>query len=252
MSSSHRAHHEYGMRDQTHGVNLTGRTSASQPLFRASLFIWGGGATPQVVLANVTAHLWTKHGRRYLTSDSRPQIMPFDEYPKRFSYNDVLFDPTLPAPPKPGTTAARATSVLVDGHQVWGIANMGRDGANFHGWENDVCNSFGIAYYGAKWRNSTLINVSSGMVRLSTLAPISANGDFPSMGVHCPSYLARIKPEFKMTLTQSCMCRSGRRHIQFRDRGMGRNDSVRQSFRGRKRTQFWLGQGCLRPKTHGR
>ena len=127
----------------------------------------------------------------------------FDEYPKRFSYNDVLFDPTLSAPPKPGTTAARATSALVDRQQVWGIANMGRDGANFHAWENDVCNSFGIAYYGAKWRNSTLINVSSGMVRLSTLAPLSANEDFPSTGVHCSSHPTTIKPEFMTILTEN-------------------------------------------------
>ena len=181
VSSSHRVHHEYGMRDQTFGINLTLRTLASQPLFRTSLLIWGGGATPQAVLTNVTAHLWTTHGHRYVARNPRPQIMPFDEYPRRFSYNEVLFDSQLSAPPKPGTTAAKATSAVVDGHQVWGIANMGRDGANFHGWENDVCNSFGIAYYGAKWGNSTLANVSAGMVRLSTLAPISATGTFPSI-----------------------------------------------------------------------
>lgn len=180
VSSSHRAHHEYGMRDQTYGVNLTGRTFESQPLFRTSLLIFGGGATPQRVLANITAHLWTLYGHHYLMRSSRPQIMPFDDYPKRFSYNEVLFDPEFSSPPKSGTTAAKATHALVDGQDIWGIANMGRDGANFHGWENDVCNSFGIAYYGAKWRNSTLVNVSTGMVRLSTLAPLSNTGTFPS------------------------------------------------------------------------
>jgi hypothetical protein len=182
VSSSHRVRHEYGMRDEVYAVNLTERTAAGPPLFRASLFIWGGGATPAVVLANVTSFLWRTHGHRHLVGDIRPQIMPFDLYPKRFSYNEVLFDPTIPSPPKPGTTCAKATAAVIDGHQVWGIANMGRDGANFHAWENDACNSFGIAHYGAKWKNAKLRNVSMGMVRLSTLAPLSSsNGAFPSI-----------------------------------------------------------------------
>jgi hypothetical protein len=97
--------------------------------------------------------------------------MPFDDYPRLFSYNQVLFDPTLGSPPKAGATCAKATAAVVSGHQVWGIANQGRDGANFHAWENDACNAFGISHYAAKWRNATLSNVSAGMLRLSTLAP---------------------------------------------------------------------------------
>ena len=60
---------------------------------------------------------------------ARPQIMPFDDYPRRFSYNDVLFDPTIGSPPKAGETCAKAVSATLDDHLVWGIANMGRNGA---------------------------------------------------------------------------------------------------------------------------
>ena len=55
--------------------------------------------------------------------------MPFDDYPRRFSYNDVLFDPTIASPPKAGETCAKAVSATLDDYLVWGIANMGRNGA---------------------------------------------------------------------------------------------------------------------------
>lgn len=107
---------------------------------------------------------------------------PYDDYPRRFSYNEVLFDPTISSPPKKGMTCAKAVHATVGGHEVWGIANMGRDGANFHAWENDACNAFGIAHYGKKWANSTLARVSTGMLQLSVLAPTAGDaGPFPSI-----------------------------------------------------------------------
>ena len=58
---------------------------------------------------------------------------------------------------------------------------------SFHAWENDACNAFGIAHYGAKWQNRTLRNVSAGMVQLSVLSNgadgIAAPKPFPSIFV---------------------------------------------------------------------
>ena len=123
LSSSHRAHHEYSMRDNVSGIDLHAKRTG--PLFRASLFVWAGDATPAAVVVNVTSFLWQQYGRGYLTRDIRPQIMPFDVYLRLFSYNEVLFDPTISSPPKKGMTCAKAVSATVDGHEVWRIANMG-------------------------------------------------------------------------------------------------------------------------------
>ena len=46
----------------------------SPPLFRASLFVWSGDATPAGVVASVTAHLWQTYGSGYLHGDIRPQV----------------------------------------------------------------------------------------------------------------------------------------------------------------------------------
>ena len=111
-------------------------------------------------------------------------LRPYDDYPRRWSYNEVLFDPTISSPPKKGQTCAKAVSATLDGHEVWGIANMGRDGANFHAWENDACSAFGISHYGSTWANGTLAQVATGMLQLSVLSPIAGGGDagpFPSI-----------------------------------------------------------------------
>lgn len=73
LSSSHRAQHEYSKRDNVSGINL--RAQRIGPLFRASLFLWAGGATPAAVVTNVNSFLWRSYGRGYLHDDIRPQIM---------------------------------------------------------------------------------------------------------------------------------------------------------------------------------
>ena len=73
LSSSHRAHHEYSMRDNASGIDIQAKRSG--PLFRASLMIWAGSATPLAVVRNVTSFLWQSYGRGYLHGDIRPQIM---------------------------------------------------------------------------------------------------------------------------------------------------------------------------------
>ena len=185
VSSSHRAPHEYGQRDNVSAVNLS--AVAGETLFSAAVMLWSGGAgTPHAVVRGVTAYLWAQHGARHLrrVGDPRPQIMPFADYPRRFSYNQVLFDPTISDPPPSGATTAKAVSDMVDGHRVWGLANMGRDGANFHAWENDVCSALGIAHYASAWGNSTLAGVANGILQLAVLAPTKAGkgkGAFPSI-----------------------------------------------------------------------
>ena len=107
---------------------------------------------------------------------------------------------------------------------------------SFHAWENDACNAFGIAHYGAKWRNRTLRNVSAGMVQLSVLSNgadgIAAPKPFPSIFVSPTRWLKRAAAVW-----------SQRRFVlaELSDRRVGRNYPVCQSRRGGQDAKLGLG-----------
>lgn len=118
---------------------------------------------PLDVTRQVATHLWTKYGRPRL-ADIRPQVLPFEEYGRRYAYKFEL--------------PRWATTVTIDGSKCVGIDNPARRGANFHAWENDLHVAFGVGHYGAKWKDAELARTATGILRLSMAAPTNA-GAFP-------------------------------------------------------------------------
>jgi len=115
------------------------------------------------VARRTTALLWKKYGSAAF-QDIRPQVLPFEEYGRKYAYVNQLKKEAVP--------------VELDGRQCWGINNAFRHGANFHAWENDLHVGFGIWYYGDKWNRDDLRRMASGMMELSLAAP-RKEGAFP-------------------------------------------------------------------------
>ncbi len=115
------------------------------------------------VARRTTGLLWKKYGSAAF-KDIRPQVLPFEQYGRKYAYVNQL--------------KKEATPVELDGRQCWGINNAFRHGANFHAWENDVHVGFGIWYYGNKWNRDELRRMASGMMELSLAAP-RKKGAFP-------------------------------------------------------------------------
>jgi hypothetical protein len=118
---------------------------------------------PDEVTGRATRLMWDKYGRVNL-QDIRPQVLPFDEYGRKYSYVHEL--------------KRWATRVELDGKEGWGINNAFRHGANFTGWENDLHVGFGIWHYGDKWGDDGLRRIGQGIMRLSLAAP-RKEGAFP-------------------------------------------------------------------------
>ena len=115
------------------------------------------------IIKDVTSLLWDKYGHKYF-QDIRPQVMPFEEYRRKYSYVNELF--------------CWATKTEIDGKECYGINNHFRRGANFHAWENDLHVGFGVWYYGDKWGNEELRRIAKGIMQLSLSAPVK-EGAFP-------------------------------------------------------------------------
>jgi len=115
------------------------------------------------VARRTTQLLWKKYGSAAF-KDIRPQVLPFEQYGRKYAYVYQL--------------KKEALSVELDGRQCWGINNAFRHGANFHAWENDVHVGFGLWYYGDKWNRADLRRMASGMMELSLAAP-RKEGAFP-------------------------------------------------------------------------
>lgn len=111
----------------------------------------------------LTEYLWLRYGVRYL-ADVRPQVLPFEEYGRRYTYRYELPD--------------SIDSFISDGKECIGINNVYRRGANFHAWENDLMVAYGIHHYAEKWDDAQLKRISDGIANLYESLP-RKQGAFP-------------------------------------------------------------------------
>ena len=125
--------------------------------------IIGTAEGPESIVSQVTELLWSKYGTRYL-DDIRPQVMPFEEYGRQYTYKHEL--------------KLWATRVTLSDKDGYGINNTWRRGVNYHAWENDFQAGFGIAHYGTKWTDDDLTAIADGIINLRLSSP-RREGAFP-------------------------------------------------------------------------
>lgn len=127
---------------------------------------YGRAESVDEVIRFVTTYLWDTYGRRAL-QDIRPQVLPFEEYGRRYTYVQEL--------------PAALRTVTIDGQRCAGIHNPRRGGAaNFQAWENDLHVAYGIRHYADKWRDQSLRQTADRIMQLSLAAPRN-RGAFPCM-----------------------------------------------------------------------
>ena len=83
--------------------------------------------------------LWQRYGRRCLP-DPRPQVLPFAEYGRRYTYVHEM--------------PAVLEEVTIDGERCAGLHNVDRP-RQLPRLENDLHVAFGISHYGRKWDATT-------------------------------------------------------------------------------------------------
>ena len=130
------------------------KVSTQQMTYGFDLLL-GEAADGADVARRTTELLWKKYGSAAF-KDIRPQVLPFEEYGRKYAYINQLKKEAVP--------------VELNGRQCWGINNAFRHGTNFHAWENDVHVGFGIWYYGEKWKRDELRRMAAGMMELSLAA----------------------------------------------------------------------------------
>ena len=123
----------------------------------------GTAEGPKSIVSEVTKLLWDKYGTRY-SKDVRPQVMPFEEYGRRYTYKHELKLWTKP--------------VSCGSRTGYGIDNTWRRGVNYHAWENDFQAGFGLLHYGRKWADDELVDIAEGMINLRLSSP-RRDGAFP-------------------------------------------------------------------------
>ena len=119
-------------------------------------------ALPEV-LKIVQNFLWNKYGNRWF-ADIRPQVMPFEDYGRKYTYIYELQD--------------SLKKRVINRKNCAGINNISRRGSNFHAWENDLLMAYGMKYYSIKWKDSSLEEIAEGIRNLFLSAPQS-HGAFP-------------------------------------------------------------------------
>ncbi len=149
------------------GHVLTARDEAA-PVSRSEItygfdLLIGTAEGPESIVSEVTELLWDKYGTRYL-KDVRPQVMPFEEYGRRYTYKHELKLWTKP--------------VSCGSRTGYGIDNTWRRGVNYHAWENDFQSGFGLLHYGRKWADEDLVDIAGGMINLRLSSP-RRDGAFP-------------------------------------------------------------------------
>ena len=128
------------------------------------LFV-GRMADPHKTPRFIASYLWDRYGAQ-LIQEHLPQVLPFAEYGKRYTYRDEL--------PK------SVKHAKIDGVDCTGIDNIRRHGANFHAWENDLNVGFGIRYYAESQSDKELRKTADGILNLYLAAPRSG-GAHPSI-----------------------------------------------------------------------
>lgn len=158
----------YGMcRWKPDGHVLTARDEAApisgtEVTYGFDLLI-GTAEGPESIVTQVTELLWDKYGTRYL-KDIRPQVMPFEEYGRRYTYKHEL--------------KLWTKHVSCGSQKGYGIDNTWRRGVNYHAWENDFQAGFGLMHYGRKWADDDLVTIAKGMINLRLSSP-RRDGAFP-------------------------------------------------------------------------
>ncbi len=125
--------------------------------------IIGTAEGPESIVNQVTELLWDKYGSRY-SKDIRPQVLPFEEYGRRYTYKHEL--------------KLWTKRVTLGEREGYGIDNSWRRGINYHAWENDFQAGFGILHYGRKWADSDLMAIAEGIINLRLSSP-RWKGAFP-------------------------------------------------------------------------
>lgn len=123
----------------------------------------GACDAPAEVVRRLSSELWAEHGRP-LMADPRPQVLPFAEYGRRYTFRHEL-----PASVRYATR---------NGLSCAGIENRARRGANFHAWENDLHVGYGLRHYGQTGADAQLRRIADGMLNLMRAAP-RTQGAFP-------------------------------------------------------------------------
>jgi len=145
-----------------HGRTQTEAVNETTLRYGFDLF-YGPAARGDDVAETVAVYLWRTYGRTAF-ADVRPQVLPFEEYGRRYTYAYEL--------------PRSVRTVTIDGTTCVGIHNAQRRGANFHAWENDLHVAYGLRHYADKWRDDTLRGIADGILRLSLRAP-RRDGAFP-------------------------------------------------------------------------
>ena len=125
--------------------------------------LFGAETGHRAVPGIVAGFQWQRYGRRCLP-DPRPQVLPFAEYGRRYTYVHEM--------------PAVLEQVTIDGERCAGLHNVDRRGANFHAWENDLHVAFGIRHYGREWGRDDLVAAAEGIINLFNRSP-RKRGAFP-------------------------------------------------------------------------
>jgi hypothetical protein len=150
--------HLYFKHDSKHTEIIKGdRLSYGFDLF------FGKAENYQEITGMITSYLWKIYGHKTF-QDPLPQVLPFEEYGRCYTYRYEL--------PK----SVRKTTIK--GKSCFGIHNPYRRGANFHAWENDLHVGYGIWHYADKWGDKKLRNIAEGIMQLILCAP-RKKGAFP-------------------------------------------------------------------------
>jgi len=150
--------HVYTKHDRDQTVEFEG----GELCYAFNLFL-GLAESPESVSKRFTSFIWDTYGSRYF-QDIRPQVLPFEEYGRRYTYVHEL--------------PRSIRSATIGGAECTGIHNFQRRGSNFHAWENDLVVGFGIKHYAEKWRDEKLRGIADGIFQLIQHAP-RKKGAFP-------------------------------------------------------------------------
>ncbi len=128
--------------------------------------IWVGRSdSPTNLVQQITEYQWQTYGHP-LMPDPRPQVLPFIEYGRRYTFQHELPD--------------SIRTVHLHGTECTGIENRNRRGAQFHAWENDMHMGYGLWYYSQQLPDPQLQRIAAGMLNLMRNAP-RTRGAFPGI-----------------------------------------------------------------------
>ena len=145
-----------------YSIHKRGRPAAHEKEFAFSYAVLlGEYSSIYEISKKVTDYLWSVYGDKYF-QDIRPQVMPFEEYGRRYTYKYELWDSL-----RYDSTGKRA-----------GFNNIHRRGANFHAWENDLNVAYGIKYYGDTHDDKQLSGAADAIKNTVVQSP-GKDGAFP-------------------------------------------------------------------------